>query len=225
MSFGFFVFWLEYKKRDWFERFLGLVLKGSGYNDGRLAQSAQTTWPERSTRRSWPAFSKFELHLWQAVNLWICFWRFCVSVERSSISISRAFMISWFTLISLWLGFEHIFYFILMVTSKFALQRGNMKCVKKHVKKNFHTWWHLHFYFKYPKIVEFHFRLFFRFKIDHVFLFEIIDFCSARNIWNAHFSFSESDGKNGAFKIFWVYFEYESEYESGVFRVKTTWSI
>ena len=150
-------------------------------------------------------FSKFELHLWQAVNLWICFWRFCVSFERSSISISRAFMISWFTLISLWLGFEHIFYFILMVTSKFALQRGNMKCVKKHVKKNFHTWWHLHFYFKYPKIVEFHFRLFFRFKIDHVFLFEIIDFCSARNIWNAHFSFSESDGKNGAFKIFWVW--------------------
>ena len=43
MSFGFFVFWLEYKKRDWFERFLGLVLKGSGYNGGRVAQSAQTT--------------------------------------------------------------------------------------------------------------------------------------------------------------------------------------
>ena len=43
MSFGFFVFWLGYKKGDGFERFFGFVLKGSEYNGGLVAQSAQTT--------------------------------------------------------------------------------------------------------------------------------------------------------------------------------------
>ena len=77
----------------------------------------------------------------------------------------------------------------------------------------------MHFFLKCPKIEHIHFRLFSRFKIDHVLFSRNAPLFYVRFSWNApFFPFSESDRKNGAFQ------EKRTE-KSGAFREKSTWSI